>query len=331
MSLEAISSAVPSLKETAAEIAQQTGADETFIREKVGISTRHILADDETGLGLAETACKTLFEESSLSAEDVGLVVYVTQNPDRRLPNNAPSLMHALGIPTSAAGFDLSLGCSGYVYGLSVVEAMLQAQGIDNALLVTCDPYSRIMAIEDKATNAVFGDAATCTWVRREGDGPTLSALDFGTDGSGADAIRVEAGGAAKPMVALTGPSEGTAQYDREAHMLHMDGRGVFNFVNSVVPGSINRSLEQANLTLDDVDWFALHQGSAYMLNAVARRVGISPEKLLMNIDRYANTVSSTIPLLLEDLMADRDLNDQRVLISGFGVGLSWGTGLLQF
>jgi 3-oxoacyl-[acyl-carrier-protein] synthase-3 len=185
--------------------------------------------------------------------------------------------------------------------------------------------------VEDKATNAVFGDAAAATWVARDGKGARLTALDFGSDGAGADAIRVDVGGAAKPLVSLTGPESGVAAYKREIAQLHMDGRGVFNFVNSVIPGSIAASLEKGGKSLEDIAWFALHQGSAYMLKTLAKRVKIPEEKLLINIDRYGNTVSSTVPMLLEDLMAKEDLAGQSVLISGFGVGLSWGTGILEF
>lgn len=330
MPLVAIRSALPSIQETAADLARVTGADEAFVREKVGVKTRYVLGPDETGLDLAEAACAALFAETELTPEAVDLVVYVTQNPDRRLPHNAPALCDRMGIGQGCASFDLSLGCSGYVYGLSLVEAFLAFTGKQNAVLVTCDPYSRIMAPEDKATNAVFGDAAAATWVRAEGPGGRLSALDFGTDGSQGDAIRINAGGAALPLVSL-GQPDGVAVPDREDARLHMEGRGVFNFVNSKIPGSLRASLESAGLELDDIAHFALHQGSAYMLLSLARRVGIPEAKLAMNIDRYGNTVSSTIPLLLQELITDHDLSGQHVMISGFGVGLSWATGILTF
>lgn len=330
MPLVAIRSAVPSIKQTAADIAAQTGADEAFVREKVGITTRYILGPDETGLDLAYAACAKLLAETELNADAVDLVVYVTQNPDRRLPHNAPKLCEMAGIGQGCASFDLSLGCSGYVYGLAVVEALLSFAGFKNAILVTCDPYSRIMAAEDKATNAVFGDAAAASWVRAEGPGGRLHALDFGTDGGQGDAIRINVGGAAHPMVSLA-QAEGVAEAERADLQLHMDGRGVFNFVNSKIPASLTASLEAAGLGLDDIAHFALHQGSAYMLLSLARRVGIPQEKLAMNIADYGNTVSSTIPLLLETLIGQGAVSGRHLMISGFGVGLSWASGLLTF
>lgn len=329
MSIEAIGSAVPARAETAADIAAQTGADEAFVRTKVGIETRHVLGPGETGLDLAEAAVRDLLARSGRDPAEIGLLVYVTQNPDRRIPHNAAPLAHRLGLGTGLASFDLSLGCSGFVYGLSVTEAFLAAQGIDNALLVTCDPYSRIMDAADKATNAVFGDAAAATWVSRTGTRTRTLAMDFGTDGAGADAIRIDAGGAADPLVSLDIP-EGTATHDREALRLHMEGRDVFNFVNGTVPASFRACLDRAGLEMADIDLFALHQGSAYMLQALARRAGIPADRLLMNIGRYGNTVSSTVPLLLAPVLEDGVATPRRVMISGFGVGLSWATGVLE-
>lgn len=329
MSIDAIAHAVPARLETAADIARATGADEAFVRDKVGIHTRHILGPGETGLDLAEAAVRALIDKTGRALSDIGLLVFVTQTPDRRIPHNAAPLAHRLGLSHGVASFDLSLGCSGFVYGLCVVEAMLAAQGIDNALLVTCDPYSRIMDAADKSTNAVFGDAAAATWVSRDGTRSRMLATDFGTDGSGADAIRIDAGGGAAPLVSLDQP-EGVAPYDRDALRLHMDGRGVFNFVNGTMPKSFDACLSKAGLAMDEIDIFALHQGSAYMLQALARRAGIPQDKLLMNIDRFGNTVSSTIPLLLEPLLDAPVAAPRKVMISGFGVGLSWATAILD-
>lgn len=330
MSIEAIASAIPSIKHTAQELALQTGAEEQFIRDKVGLNERFVLGPGETGLSLAAAACAKLFGNCELAPEQVDLLVYVTQNPDRRIPHNAPQLAEKLGLPKSCASFDLSLGCSGFAYGLNITEAFLLANRLENALLVTCDPYSRIMAAEDKATNAVFGDAAAACWITASGTRTRTTGYDFGTDGSGGDAIRIDAGGAAAPLVALD-IAEGVAGHTRDALRLRMDGRGVFNFVNAQIPQSIAASLAKAGLQLADIDFFALHQGSYYMLKTLANRVGIPDDKLLVNIAAYGNTVSSTIPMLLEELLAKQEMRGKRVLFSGFGVGLSWATGILEF
>jgi len=330
MSIEAIGYALPERVETADDIAAATGADPAFVRDKVGIHTRHVLGAGETGVSLAERAVQDLVARSGCVLDDIGLLIFVTQTPDQRIPHNSAPLAHRLGMPTRLASFDLALGCSGYVYGLSTAEAFLEAHGIEQGLLVTCDPYSRIMDAGDKATNAVFGDAATASWIRRGAGRTKLTGLDFGTDGAGASAIQIEAGGAAAPLVSLD-IADDIARYDRDALRLKMNGRDVFNFVNGVIPKSFAASLERAGMEMADIDWFALHQGSAYMLNALAKRSGIPSEKLLMNIGQYGNTVSSTVPLLLSELMDRETIEGQKVMVSGFGVGLSWATGILEF
>lgn len=327
MPLEAIRWAVPAVRETAADIARQTGGDEAFIRDKVGVAQRYVLGPGESGVGLALAAARKLIEEALLAPATIDLVVFITQNPDRRLPQNSAALCAALELDHGVASFDIALGCSGYVYGLSVCEALLAAWPARNALLVTCDPYSRIIAAEDLATNAVFGDAATASWISRDGPGARLGKCDFGTDGAGGEALRIDRGGAAAPLVALG--SEGLASGERDDHRLRMDGRAVFDFVLRRIPPSIARCLDANELTLDDVDAFALHQGSAFMLKALARKAGIPDDKLSINIDRFGNTVSSTVPILLAERGAMRMAGRDVTLVSGFGVGLSWATGIL--
>ena len=329
MGLVHVESAVPSIRQTAAEIAAMTGAEEAFIIDKVGVRTRHVLGPGETGVGLAAEAGRKLFDAGLVTPDEVGVVVFVTQTPDRKLPQNSAALCAALGLPSDVASFDLSLGCSDWVYGAHVLDAFMNATGRGTGLLVTCDPYSRIIAPEDRATNCVFGDAATVSlW--RSGEGGRLGVADFGTDGEGGDALRVDAGGATRPFVHVLDGGD-TSDFARDDLRLHMNGREVFNFVLSRIPDSLTRCLDANALTLDQIDLFALHQGSLHMLQALARRAGVPEARLAVNIDRFGNTVSSTIPLLLQDAMRDGGLAGRRVLASGFGVGLSWATTVLTF
>lgn len=328
MPLEAFAHAVPSVQHTAADIARWTGADQQFIENKIGLKTRYVLGEGETGVSLSKQACETLFAAHPDLKNKISLVINITQTPDHRLPQNSAALVHELGLPVSTASFDISLGCSGYVYGAVVAQSFLAASGGGDGLLVTCDPYSRIIEPHDKDTNCVFGDAAAVTWIRAGESRCRILATDFGTDGEKGDAIIVPSGGAARPLMDNEG--ELTAQAKDDVR-LHMKGRPVFNFVNSEIPLSINRCLEKAGMGIGDVDWFALHQGSIYMLDAMARRVGVPREKVLKNMERFGNTVSSTIPLLLEELDERGALAGSTVLLSGFGVGLSWSTAVVQF
>jgi 3-oxoacyl-[acyl-carrier-protein] synthase III len=328
MPLSAFAHALPSVCHTAEDIARMTGADQAFIENKIGIKTRYVLGPDETGVSLSSQACEKLFDAHPGLRERVSLLVNITQTPDHPIPHNSAVLASKLGLKRSTASFDIALGCSGYLYGVIATRAFLKATGGTDALLVTCDPYSRIMDPADKNTSAVFGDAATATWITIDDGRCRILATDFGTDGLQGDAIKVPAGGAALPLLDASGEPVGHSKVDLK---LHMQGRLVFNFVNTEVPLSIQRCLDKIPLPLEAVDWFALHQGSIYMLDAMAKRVGINRDKVLKNMARYGNTVSSTIPLLLEQAETEGKLQNSIVLASGFGVGLSWATAVLKF
>lgn len=325
--IEAIEIALPTIKHSAADLAAATGADEDFIRRKVGVESRYILGPRETGVSLSAEACTRLFDKFPTLRDKIDLLVCVTQTPDQRLPQNSAAIASVLELGNSIASFDISLGCSGFVYALSVVEGFLTVTGLKHAVLVTCDPYSRIIDPRDKATNCVFGDAATATWICQDGAGGRIVSTDFGTDGSAGDAISVPAGGAVAPFVSVLG----LAQPEPETLRLHMNGRAVFNFVNARIPQSIRICLEKASLKIEDVNWFALHQGSTYMLEVMTKRAGIPPDRVRSNMKFYGNTVSSSVPLIIYDLQEMNNLSGKRVLVSGFGVGLSWATAILEF
>ena len=327
MPINHISYSIPSICHTAADLAAMSDADETFIRTKVGVEKRYVLGPNETGVSLSVEACDKLFKKQSIQKDDVNLLICITETPDRRIPFNAAAIASELGLGNDVASFDVSLGCSGYVYGIAIAEGFLMTTGMKNAIVVTCDPYSRIIDPKDKSTNCVFGDAASATWVQSSGQVGKIIASDFGTDGSKGQAITIPGGGAEDPLISVLGATGDIS----DAHRLHMDGRGVFNFVNSVIPKTIEKALAKAELTKDDIDYFILHQGSSYMLDAMVRRAQLPKNKVVKNIHRYGNTVSSSLPILLAELQEQGDLKGKTVLASGFGVGLSWATSVIKF
>ena len=330
MSIEGIAYALPSVKQTATDIGLMTGADPDFISNKVGLKTRFVLGPSESGVSLSTSACEKLFESYPHLCGNVDLLVCVTQSPDRQIPHNSPGIAHALGLPSTTATFDINLGCSGYIYGIQIVESFLKSCGMMNAILITCDPYSRIIAGEDRDTNCIFGDAATATWISIQGQRSCILATDFGTDGSGSDAIFVTAGGVLHPLISMKGGNAETL-YDRNDLRLHMVGRAVFNFVLRRVPISVNICVSKSGESLHAIDYFALHQGSSYMLDALAKHAGWPAHKILKNINSYGNTVSSSIPLLLAELDEAGMLSNKLVAMSGFGVGLSWASAIIRF
>ena len=245
-----------------------------------------------------------------------------------KIPHSSALLQQSLGLPNDAGCFDINLGCSGYVYALSVVKGLMRSEGITDALLVTCDPYSRIMGRTDRDTIALFGDAATASWLSAK-KGAEIGRLDWGTDGAGAEHLMVPRGGSAKPLSYVDGETPEVA--DAAELRLHMNGRGIFNFMIQRLPGTLKACLEKNALRDEVVDFYVLHQASRFMLQTLATRLRIPAEKLPMNLERVGNTVSSSIPLLLAELSERGALRGKTVLVSGFGVGLSWASNILKF
>jgi len=327
MRIRAMASALPERKVPASEVAEWVGIDPAFIRNKIGVEDKYFLGAAESGLDLASKACDKLLAQSDLDLGSVKLLVYVTQNPDFRLPHNAALLQDRLGLGTDCAAFDLNLGCSGYAYALSVAKGFMAGEGISDALIVTCDPYSKIMDRNDKGTVTVFGDAATATWMS-DREGARIGRGDFGTDGSRAKALIVESGGAADPILSVN--DEAPKVFEKDQVRLRMNGRAVFDFVVREVPHSIERCLKLNDVSPDRVARYALHQGSRYMLEKLASEAGLPPEKLIVNIGKYGNTVSSSVPMALEEAFGEVDAGrDACIVISGFGVGLSWATNIV--
>lgn len=279
--------------------------DETFIRNKIGALKLPIRGEDQDTSDLAVAAIKALMAKNpNFNPQLLDVLVVVTQNGDGAgLPHTSAIVQQKLALPNTIAAFDVSLGCSGYVYGLFVLKGFLQATGLRNGLLVTADPYSKIVDRSDRVTSLLFGDAATATWVGNE---PCwrLGEVAFGTDGEGAEHLHVK------------------------NSKLNMNGRQVFNFAATKVVPHIQHVLQKANLEIEQVDAFCIHQGSAAIVDTIARRFGQMSSRFILDIEQTGNTVSSSIPLLLEKHAFDS--NWKHVIISGFGVGLSWATALLE-
>lgn len=329
MKLGKISFAIPDMRISAEEIADWTDSDSAFIKNKIGIAHRHFMNSEETVTSLAGKACRTLFDATEgLTPDKVGLLVLVTQNPDFRLPHTSALLQAALNLDKTCACFDVGLGCSGYVYGLTIAMGFMTAQGIKNALLVTCDPYSKVMRKDDKNTVALFGDAATVSWLN-DSTGARSGIGDFGTDGDGAESLIIRAGGSKHPIGGLWREEPVCPPVDEAA--LYMHGQSIYNFMMRRVPLTVSACLEKNNLDLEDIDYFVFHQASRFMVESLRARLRLPADKVPINVSEYGNTVSSSIPLILSDMMEKNLLQGKKVLICGFGVGLSWATNILFF
>ncbi|KMJ88301.1 hypothetical protein ACH58_23335 [Achromobacter xylosoxidans] len=285
------------------ETAATFGVDRAFLEGKLGVLRRSVAGADEQSSDMALQALHLLCDQSGLDPAQIGVLVVVTQNPDVNLPHVSAVVHGKAGLPDTCAAFDISLGCSGYVYGLSIIHAFMKANDISHGVLITADPYSKIVDDQDKATSLLFGDAATATLLGPE---PvfTLGPVTFGTRGAAHEALIARDG------------------------LLHMDGREVFNFAATGIPADLAKVLTMAQLRLEDIDCFILHQGSRYIVDTITKRAGLPADKVRFGMQDYGNTVSSSIPLLLRDELGNQDI--RQILLSGFGVGLSWASCVLK-
>lgn len=298
------------------------------IYEKTGIRERRVVSEGECASDLAYAAAAQLLSEGAAQAD---YLLFCTQTPDYLLPTTACVLQHRLGLPTSCAALDFNLGCSGYIYGLSLANALLSSGTAERVLFLTADTYSRLIHPMDKSTRTIFGDAGTATLLTK-GSKARLHSFVLGSDGSGAEQLMVKTGGArhARAEQAATAVDDSGNVHDPAC--LYMNGPEIFNFTIKAVPKLVQGVLEKAKLTLGEVDLVVFHQANAFMLEHLRRKLGIPPEKFVVNLEYCGNTVSSTIPLALaEALKAGRLRPGMKVLLAGFGVGYSWGGCILEW
>ncbi len=295
------------------ELIERFGWDREFLEVKLGIHQRHIAAEGEGSAAMGIAAAEDLLRRHpALERDAIDLLVVCTQNPDYGLPHTSALVQDGLGLPTTTACFDVGLGCSGFVYALAIARSMLETLGLANALIVTSDPYSKVIDPSDRGTSPLFGDGAAAAWVARAGAGGTIGEFTFGTDGAGARNLIVEP------------DAEG-------ARCLSMNGRAIFEFMLERIPGDLERCRALNGVGEDDVDLYVLHQASAHMLGYVTKRMGLDPTRVPVLLETTGNLVSSSIPFALARLDADGALAGRTALLSGFGVGLSWASTVVRF
>jgi 3-oxoacyl-[acyl-carrier-protein] synthase-3 len=296
------------------------------LAQSTGVMERHI-AIRLCASDLGEAAARRVLEALNWKPDTIDLLIFVTQTPDHRLPANACLLQARLGLSDSCMAFDVSLGCSGFVYGLGQAASILASMGAGRrALLVVGDTISRLVSPQDKSTVFLFGDGASA--VALEGDaGATAMHFTFGTDGRGGSHLVVPAGGLRRPggpETAQRRVREGGNQ--RSDEDLYMNGAEVFAFTLRAVPGLIQHTLGSANWTNDAVDFFLFHQANAMMLKHLGKKLGVPDAKMPLSLDKLGNTSGASIPLTMS-LRLRNELTGapRRLLMVGFGVGFSWG------
>nr|ADU90682.1 putative 3-oxoacyl(-acyl-carrier-protein) synthase [Collimonas sp. MPS11E8] len=302
------------------------------IYSKTGISERRVSAPDETAADLAFHAAESLFLSHDIDRSSIDFVLLCTQAPDHILPTTACILQERLGLRNDIGAMDFNLGCSGFVYGLSLAKGLIEAGTIKRVLLLTADTYTKFIHPLDKSVRTIFGDGAAATLIERDSsETSVIGPFIFGTNGAGAKDLIVKTGGARLPRI-LTPAEEysDSSGNTRSDDHLFMDGAAVMTFTLKVVPNLVASLLDKANLTLDDIDHVVFHQANSFILEALRKKCQIPVEKFVVHMRYSGNTVSSTIPIALSSLPAS-GAKKRKVMVVGFGVGLSWAGTIIDY
>lgn len=299
------------------------------IANKVGVKQRHVADIHETATDLAVKAAEVLFEgNQQITKESVDFVLFCTQSPDYLLPTSACLIQERLGLRTNIGALDFNLGCSGYVYGLSVAKGLIAGGIASNVLLLTGETYNKHLHPRDKGNRTIFGDAASATIISTEGFAQ-IGEFALGTDGRGAENLIIRTGGARIPE------KKGDLDFDdngnpHSSDYLFMNGSEIFQFTQKKVPVVVKQALEKNHMSLDDINLVIFHQCNSFMLNFLRKKIKIAEEKFFVNMENIGNTVSNSIPIALYDAQKQGLLHGP-VLVCGFGVGYSWGGCILIF
>ena len=288
------------------------------IFNKVGVKQRYTASAEETVLELAVKASEKLLKK--IDKNEIDFILFCTQSPDYHLPTTACILQDRLRLRKNIGALDFNLGCSGFVYGLSIAKGLIATGAAQNILLVTAETYTKYLRKSDKSNRTIFGDGAAATLIQKDETKENFQFI-LGTDGSGYDNLIVRNGGGRNRI----------NKEDEAGNCLYMNGQNIFIFTIEKIPILVKEILEKNNLTENDVDYYIFHQANAHILRRQREILDIPEEKFYINLEKYGNTVSSTIPIALKDaLETGKVKRGQKIMLIGFGVGLSWGATIVE-
>ncbi|HHT63987.1 MAG: beta-ketoacyl-ACP synthase III [Bacillota bacterium] len=318
-----LGSYVPEKILTNADLERMVDTSDEWIRTRTGISTRHIAAKNQSTSDLACEAAKAALDDAGMEAADLDLIIVATCTPDMLFPATACILQEKLGIKGVAA-FDLEAACSGFIYGLAVGAQFIAAGIYENVLVVGAETLSRIVNWQDRNTCILFGDGAGAVVLKPAENGRGFLSFHLGADGAGADLLKLAAGGAAMPASAET--------IAQGKHFLHMNGNEVFKFAVRVMGDAAEKCLNKAGISKEEISFVVPHQANMRIVDAAMRRLDLPLEKAFINLDRYGNMSSASIPVALNELYrANRLTNGDILLLVGFGAGLTWGSTIIEW
>lgn len=306
--------------------------DACKIAKTTGIYERRFADANTCSSDLCYAAAEKLFADNNIDRSEIDLLVFVSQTPDYRLPSTSIILQNRLGLSKSTIAFDINLGCSGFLYGLGVVYSIMGCHGLRKALLLDGETKSKVYSPKDKSSAFLFGDGGIAALIEKDQKFGN-SYFSLNSDGSGADLIMIKGGGYRYPSSIETLKEKVVDEFGniRSDEQGYMNGTDVFNFVISEVPKDIKSLLEKVDISVDDIDYYIFHQSNNFMNNYIAKKLKLDKSKIPSTIYKYGNTSSVSVPLTIVSELKNELKGKHLLMLSAFGVGLSWGTALVPF
>lgn len=318
-----IGSYIPPKIITNDDISKLVDTSDEWIVERTGIRERRVVDKDTSTSDIATIAAKRVLQDGGISPEEIDLILVATVTPDMAFPSTACIVQKSIGA-ANAAAFDISVGCAGFIYGLSIGASFIRSGAYKKVLIIGAETLSKIVNWEDRNTCILFGDGAGACILERCEEGYGFLSFDLGADGTDGNLLTMPAGGSRLP-----------ASYETVSNNLHtikMDGREVFKFAVRIMEKTSLNVLNKANITLDELDYLVPHQANIRIIDSASRKIGITPDKVYVNLDRYGNMSSGSIPVALDEAYRNSLLKTgDMILLVAFGAGLTWGSTLLKW
>ena len=322
VSITGLGTHVPDRVVTNHDFARLVDTSDEWIVTRTGIRERRFAAEDEALSDIALPAARAALEQAGVRAAEIDLLIVATVTPDMQFPSTAAILADVLGAG-SAAAYDLAAGCTGFMYAIAQAFGMVESGLSRRSLVVGADVLSKLMNLADRSTCVLFGDGAGAVVIESAAEEGFLG-FELGADGAGGKDLHLPAGGSRMPTTAETVASG--------AHYVRMNGREVFKFATRVLVSSAEAVLAKCELSVDDVDVYVPHQANVRIIDHAMARLGIPKEKVIVNVDRYGNTSSASIPLALaEAITTGRVHQGDTILMTGMGAGLTWGSAVMRW
>lgn len=331
--IKAMAAAVPSNRIDNYAYTQYFPADEVKeVVDKIGVYERRFADENTCSSDLCFAAAEKLFADNSIDRSEIDLLVFISQTPDYRMPATSVILQHRLGLQNSTIAFDINLGCSAFIYGMAVVYSMMEKTNLRKALLLDGETRSKVYSPKDRRTAFLFGDGGVAALIERnEKFGESFFSLN--SDGSRENLIKINAGGYRIPSSPETLKEKVVDEYGniRNEEQGYMNGGDVFTFVNREVPTDIRRMLEYTGRDKDSFDYIIFHQANNFINTHLAKKLKLDVKKIPSTIEKYGNTSSVSVPLTIVSELKDKMQGEKELLLSAFGVGMTWATAIVKF